>query len=269
MSPHCSLPLHPRSLSHRARPPIPLTPSTPPLSPILYLPPPSPSHPSSFWFELRMSVRGMSVDIPGVNTAQPRLTPLRVFRDNVAHSNRAIGLRTYPHGINPTVRGADVSALCSRSLAACAALTHVGLPSLSFLTRLPRLLHACTQACLSCDSLSVLVDSISLSDGLPAVQGSHDLTSLCVHPRAAHSLLHFDPPSRHCPLRVDVSPPFLLHSVPHLPSSGSSTPFHHPHTSRHPHLPVTGPRLSPCQGVRQGVVSVISGFLAYKHSDTG
>jgi len=55
---------------------------------------------SGFWFELRLRVRG-----PSKSFAPSDLMPFRgkliSFRDNVAHSNRDHGIRTYPNGWVP------------------------------------------------------------------------------------------------------------------------------------------------------------------------
>lgn len=56
---------------------------------------------SGFWFELRNDVRGMTTQIPGLKTIKPSASQFKVFKNNVAHSNHAIGFRLYPHGVNP------------------------------------------------------------------------------------------------------------------------------------------------------------------------
>ena len=55
----------------------------------------------SFWIELRDQVRGMTRSIPILNTTSPPNVPIRTFLNNVAHSNRGPGLRTYPRGFRP------------------------------------------------------------------------------------------------------------------------------------------------------------------------
>ena len=54
------------------------------------------SEDSGFWFELQTEVRGPTADMPLSAGMNPRITPLKLFRDNVSHSNRRTGLRTYP-----------------------------------------------------------------------------------------------------------------------------------------------------------------------------
>jgi len=56
---------------------------------------------NGFWFELQDSVRSPTSDMPLSRDMNPRLMPLKLFVDNVAHSNRKHGLRTYPKGFLP------------------------------------------------------------------------------------------------------------------------------------------------------------------------
>eukprot|EP00271_Cylindrocystis_brebissonii_P021385 TRINITY_DN7575_c0_g1_i1.p1 TRINITY_DN7575_c0_g1~~TRINITY_DN7575_c0_g1_i1.p1 ORF type:complete len:1194 (-),score=130.61 TRINITY_DN7575_c0_g1_i1:1675-5256(-) len=58
---------------------------------------------SGFWFELLNKVRGISYTIPSMIPLVPYYTPLGTFSGNVAHSNRNVGIRTYPHGLRPRV----------------------------------------------------------------------------------------------------------------------------------------------------------------------
>lgn len=56
---------------------------------------------SGFWFELQEEVRLPSLHMPLSLGMTPRNLPLKVFRDNISHSNRRHGLRTYPFGFRP------------------------------------------------------------------------------------------------------------------------------------------------------------------------
>ena len=58
---------------------------------------------SGFWFEMRTSVRMPTALYQDFNPSQ---LPLRLFVDNVAHSNHGHGVKTYPGaGYNPPTRG--------------------------------------------------------------------------------------------------------------------------------------------------------------------
>lgn len=52
-----------------------------------------------FWFELRDNVRPPTALLPFSDGMVPTKTALRLFVDNVAHSNRRSGVRTYPFGM--------------------------------------------------------------------------------------------------------------------------------------------------------------------------
>ncbi|CAI5529275.1 unnamed protein product, partial [Closterium sp. Naga37s-1] len=56
---------------------------------------------SGYWMELRDRVRGFTLSYPGLNATVPANGPFGIYRDNVAHSNRGPGWRTYPKGVRP------------------------------------------------------------------------------------------------------------------------------------------------------------------------
>ena len=51
---------------------------------------------SGFWFEMSVGVRGPSALLSEFHGYNPRERPLKVFQDNVAHSNNEHGFKTYP-----------------------------------------------------------------------------------------------------------------------------------------------------------------------------
>jgi hypothetical protein len=57
---------------------------------------------NGFWFELQESVRSPTSLMPLSAGMNPRRMPLKLFRDNVSHSNQNHGLRTYPIGYLPS-----------------------------------------------------------------------------------------------------------------------------------------------------------------------
>eukprot|EP00548_Thalassiothrix_antarctica_P009388 CAMPEP_0194161454 /NCGR_PEP_ID=MMETSP0152-20130528/78944_1 /TAXON_ID=1049557 /ORGANISM="Thalassiothrix antarctica, Strain L6-D1" /LENGTH=1489 /DNA_ID=CAMNT_0038871245 /DNA_START=953 /DNA_END=5423 /DNA_ORIENTATION=+ len=57
---------------------------------------------NGFWFELRKSVRGPTASFPLSRNMNPRTMQLKIFHDNVSHSNGKHGIRTYPDGYLPT-----------------------------------------------------------------------------------------------------------------------------------------------------------------------
>jgi len=59
------------------------------------------SETNGFWFELLDEVRAPSSYLPHSQGVRPRRSMLKLFRDNVAHSNRVTGVRTYPIGMLP------------------------------------------------------------------------------------------------------------------------------------------------------------------------
>jgi hypothetical protein len=61
------------------------------------------SESNGFWMELRDRVRGPNP--AALDYLRPKNDPLTLFRNNVAHSNRDKGLRTYPHGYMPSEQG--------------------------------------------------------------------------------------------------------------------------------------------------------------------
>ncbi|CAI5492091.1 unnamed protein product, partial [Closterium sp. Naga37s-1] len=64
-------------------------------------PSPLPPQQWSYWMELRDRVRGFTLSYPGLNATVPANGPFGIYRDNVAHSNRGPGWRTYPKGVRP------------------------------------------------------------------------------------------------------------------------------------------------------------------------
>lgn len=56
---------------------------------------------NGFWFELQTAVRGPTAEMPLSEGMDPRSLNLKLFRDNVAHSNGQHGLRLYPFGFMP------------------------------------------------------------------------------------------------------------------------------------------------------------------------
>jgi hypothetical protein len=64
------------------------------------------SESNGFWFELNDEVRLPTALMPSSQGMVPRRMPLGLFRDNVAHSNRKHGFRTYPNGYLPPARTA-------------------------------------------------------------------------------------------------------------------------------------------------------------------
>lgn len=57
---------------------------------------------NGFWFELQETVRSPTSEMPLSAGMNPRRSPLKLFRDNVCHSNQIHGLRTYPGGFLPS-----------------------------------------------------------------------------------------------------------------------------------------------------------------------
>ena len=57
----------------------------------------------------------MTRSIPILNTTSPPNVPIRTFLNNVAHSNRGPGLRTYPHGFRPRSQSNTLSSTPSVS----------------------------------------------------------------------------------------------------------------------------------------------------------
>ena len=59
------------------------------------------SESNGFWFELPNEVRPPTSYLPSSRGMVPRRLPLKLFIDNVSHSNWKSGLRTYPFGFFP------------------------------------------------------------------------------------------------------------------------------------------------------------------------